>query len=53
MRKGGTAKNLHGLNIWMVIALIWLTLLLIKMKYMKINYTDLHHRVNQLEKERK
>jgi len=47
MKKGGTARSIRNLTIWIILVTIVLSWSLLAKK--KGNYSLLHHRVNQIE----
>lgn len=49
MRKGGTAVNIRYLWFASAVILVVLLAFMNKVKDIKAGYTDLHHRVNQIE----
>ena len=51
MRTGGTAKALRALNLWILIITVLGLFGFSKILQIKENYTTLHARVNQLERE--
>lgn len=48
---GGIGKSVRGLVIWAFFTAIGLTIIMAKLYHIKVNYTELHNKVNTLERE--
>ena len=48
-RKGGMVKAIKELTVWCMILTLLTLMVFMKAKQVKDNYSELHHRVNQIE----